>query len=470
MHSLGLRKLLAISALGLGVAGCGDDQRLDDGLIDGVFSQEEWDVIATLSPVPESPPPDTTNRYADDAAAAALGQRLFSELSHAGPISDAATPDTNPPGAPGEVGKIGCVSCHHGDWLIDTRTRPPNASFGANYVSRNAPSMVNVELYDRCREVDGRFAAGWQSALFGWGGGTSDFALETNTNVLAIAQMIRRGYRAEFEAIFYGASKNPNDPCLALPDRLDPAHPQAWPDAKGFGAVGWEAAVGWLDDGVFSPSDRRCIEFVAVNTAKALHAYQRKLISRDAPFDRYVAGNRGAISESAKRGLKLFVGQAGCAGCHSGPLFTRCEFFNLGLSANGVGDTFDEQGAQEALQYDKDFRFNVASIYSDDPATGQAWLNSQDPGRPGLLGAFRPKSLRHVAETPPYMHDGQLQTLRDVIEFYNAGGHAPGSGYMGQKDERIRPLGLPDAEMNELIAFLATLTGAPVPAALRPTP
>ncbi len=175
-----------------------------------------------------------------------------------------------------------------------------------------------------------------------------------------------------------------------------------------------------------------------LRAGQALAAYQAKLRSGPAPLDRYLAGDPDAISDDAKRGLKVFMGRGLCSECHNGPLLTDQQFYNTGVAQRGTHT----------------------------PATdlGRATIT----GEPLDLGAFRTPMLRHVAETGPYMHTGELATLADVIEFYRWGGTA--SGFSGTKDQRMLPLEIDDEDAAALDAFLRTLTGEPVPAALTSRP
>ena len=151
--------------------------------------------------------------------------------------------------------------------------------------------------------------------------------------------------------------------------------------------------------------------------AFALDAYVRSLTTPNSPFDRYVAGNRNALTDAQKRGLMLFVGKADCTMCHRGPNFADDQFHALGISG-------DDQG-----------RFKVTGAEAD-------------------RYAFKTPTLRNVGETAPYMHDGSVATLRDVIDFYNAGG-----GYQQPKSVLLRPLNLTEKEKSDLVAFLESLTG-----------
>lgn len=158
-----------------------------------------------------------------------------------------------------------------------------------------------------------------------------------------------------------------------------------------------------------------------VLVGRALASYLRTLRSGDAPVDRYLAGDADALTETMCRGRALFLGKAGCADCHSGPNFTDERFHNTGVSW-GPGDP------------------------------GRSAITGQEADR----GRFKTPTLREIARTPPYMHDGSLSSLEEVIEFYDRGGGA--NPYL---DSDIRPLRLTPAEKKELIAFLRSLRQGP---------
>jgi cytochrome c peroxidase len=107
--------------------------------------------------------------------------------------------------------------------------------------------------------------------------------------------------------------------------------------------------------------------------------------------------------------------------------------------------------------------FNGAGIFSDDPVAGAAKIAGLAQAEE-QKGQFRTKSLRHLTETAPYFHHGDMQTLEEVVRFYNAGGGD--SGFAGVKDPLMVPLNLSDSEIADLVAFLESLTGAPVDEAL----
>ncbi len=153
---------------------------------------------------------------------------------------------------------------------------------------------------------------------------------------------------------------------------------------------------------------------------QALAAFQRTLVSGPSPVDRYLQGDRLALSDSARRGMQLFVGDAGCIRCHNGPLLTDGKFYRLGYR-------FEDQGRGAVTK-----------------EAGDAYK-------------FRTPPLRNIADTAPYMHDGSLATLTDVVTFYYRG--VPASAPAGQKLDIEPLLGQSFTEIEDLVAFLKALSG-----------
>lgn len=182
--------------------------------------------------------------------------------------------------------------------------------------------------------------------------------------------------------------------------------------------------------------------------AKAIAAFERTQLSGNAPFDRFMAGDEGAVTDAQKRGWKLFRGKARCIECHSfdasSPFFTDFRFHNTGAATKNTD--FDELS-----------RLAVAAGRAPDPQLRPAGISELGrfliTGRPEDIGAFKTPTLRDVELTTPYMHDGSEKTLLDVVRFYNRGGERNPS-----LDSRMRPLHLSDAEMNDLVEFMRALT------------
>ena len=163
------------------------------------------------------------------------------------------------------------------------------------------------------------------------------------------------------------------------------------------------------------------------SVARALASYVHTLRSGNASIDRWRNGDAAALSESERRGLALFGGHAGCNSCHVGPNFTDEEFHNTGVSA---------RSARYAAR--------------EDPGRARVTRRTED------VGAFKTPTLRDVARTAPYMHDGSLATLEEVVAFYDSGGIANAN-----LDVEIEPLGLTSEQRRDLVAFLIALTGTP---------
>ena len=154
--------------------------------------------------------------------------------------------------------------------------------------------------------------------------------------------------------------------------------------------------------------------------AKALAAFQRTLVTGPSPFDRFLKGEEDALSEEAQAGLKLFRGEAGCINCHHGPLLSDDKFYRLGVSHK------DEGRAKVTGKKEDRFR-------------------------------FRTPTLRNIAETGPYMHDGSQKTLEDVVTYYYRG--IPDSGPDGLPPDTPALMGRSFSEISHLVEFLESLSG-----------
>ena len=162
-------------------------------------------------------------------------------------------------------------------------------------------------------------------------------------------------------------------------------------------------------------------ELTPAGVAKAIAAYERTILSGNAPYDRFRAGDAAALSAAARRGLALFEGKARCMSCHVGFNFTDEGYHNLGV---GMDREKPDLG-----------RYAVTKVE-------------------GNKGAFKTPTLRDVARRPPYMHDGSLKTLDEVVAFYNRGGIAN-----PWRSGDVKPLDLTVQEQADLVAFLESLTG-----------
>jgi cytochrome c peroxidase len=193
----------------------------------------------------------------------------------------------------------------------------------------------------------------------------------------------------------------------------------------------------------------------------ALGSYERTLLSANSPFDRWHFGKeRGAVSPSAARGFQLFTGKAGCVHCHTVAenysLFTDQQLHNTGVGyRQTMASTPRHRRVQLAPGTFVTMDTAVVADSSEPPPSDLGRYEiTEDPND---RWKYKTPGLRNVALTAPYMHDGSLATLREVVDFYNAGG-APNE----LLDSAIRPLRLSDTEKDDLVAFLESLTGSNV--------
>lgn len=363
---------------------CAAPHRAESG---PTFSDAERRLIASLSPLP-APPPDSTNRWADDPVAAQFGARLFFDRRLSSDNS------------------LSCASCHDparnfSDGLVLAR--------GRRVLTRNTPSLWNV-AWQRWLFWDGRADSLWAQAIHP--------IEQPDELALERAELARRiaghdDLRRDYEAIF---------------GTLEPP-----------------------------PHSQQTRAEVLVNVAKALAAFQRRLVTAPAPFDQFAAAlAAGApvehiLSPSAQRGLRLFIGQARCVLCHSGPTFSDGRFH-----ATLMAQTSADAGRAGAASFLAASEFHSGSAFSDDPQGEQAQRRQQILQMDVEWGQFRTPGLRNVSATAPYMHAGQFATLAQVIEHYSQlHGLAQDSHRNGGL---LIPLHLEPGQKQDIEAFLHSLT------------
>jgi cytochrome c peroxidase len=406
---------LCIAVLVAG-AGCADS---------GDFTDEERAELQTFVLDDSTPiPPSPSNKYADNPKAAALGHQFF--------FDKRMIPAT----AAGN-----CRTCH--DLTLggaDTKSRTPTTVFGTLTLGRNTPTIFNTAFLTGMNHWGGNFTAPWSV--------TSDFG----TSALEQAHFIYSDpdYRAKYEELFG-----------PMPD---------FDDLTRFPPVGNYRSPVFA---MMTPEDQKALGRFTTNYGKALEAYERKLLDKNSAFDLYMNGDEKALSAPAIRGAKLFIGKAGCNECHNGPTFSDMRFHNLGVPQGNLARDF---GHIAAGAFQATFPYNANSEFSDDREMGIALAANVQPiatadlpfvcggsdPMPGC-GAFKTARLRSIALTAPYMHTGGFKDLWDVVEFYNQGGGSPGDGFVGRRDAAMAPLHLSDDEIADLVAFLSSLTGAPIP-------
>ncbi|HEY5946402.1 MAG TPA: cytochrome c peroxidase [Kofleriaceae bacterium] len=405
-----------------------------------ILSAADLVALGMQSPLP-AVPADPTNAYADSAAAARLGQMLFFDKSYSGALVVADDGTNGGLGIVGDTGKVSCASCHAvgSDSLDDRRSSPNNVSLGTSFGTRNALGVVNASFYT-WTNWGGRFDSQWSLPL-----AVAENGAIMNSTRLGVAHMLYAKYRTEYNAVFPVALDADLDPGSATASRFPPSGKP--------GQTTWDTGV--------ADADKPIINRIYANYGKAIAAYMRTIVSRDAPFDRFLAGDKTAISISAQRGAKLFLTK-GCVGCHSGPDFTDNEFHALVVAQTGAHVPATDNGRFQDVPPLLTSAFNVNGAYSDDTNThkldGLAQADTQK-------GQFRTKSLRNIAGAGPYMHSGQLATLEDVVEFYNQGGGDPGSSGI-TKDTRLMSLNLGSVDKADLVEFMKTLSGEPLAPAL----
>jgi cytochrome c peroxidase len=342
---------------------------------------------------------------------------------------------------------IGCVSCHDpAAGGADNRSRPNQTSLGASYTTRNAPTVINAAYSPAWQFWDGRADSLWSQAL-----SPPEGQAECASGRLQVVHVLYAKHKDEFEQVF-GAGSLP-DSIASLPAKGKPG----------------DDTYGRLSD-----DDKRIVNRAYVNFGKAIAAYERQLISNNfepSPFDRFMAGDEQAMEPAAIRGARLFVGHAGCTECHRGPMFTDYGFHNIGVAQGGqyvpLTDTGRSEGISDLLTADPNVvRVDRSTDFSDAP--DNTYLLALATVAPNAAdGQFKTPTLRNVAKTPPYMHDGAYQTLWEVVNHYNFGG-ATGN-YVGQRDPAIAPLMLTDAELADLVEFLEALSDGELKASVDQT-
>jgi cytochrome c peroxidase len=394
----------ATFALGLATAltlgGCGEPD----------FTEAEKAMIASLSLSALPPlPPDPTNRYADLPAAAAFGATLFFEqrLSRDGNVS--------------------CATCH----LIDRQFQDDRPlAVGVETTNRRTMPLAGV-VRSPWFFWDGRKDSLWSQAL-----GPLEDAREHAGNRTAYAHFIGKAFAGRYGRIF-----GPLPDLSGLP--------------KNAGPLGTEAEkAAWNG---MSADQRASIDRMFANLGKAIAAFERSIVHEPTRFDRFadaVAAGRepegeAALSDEEIQGLKLFIGKANCVTCHNGPRFTDDHFHNTGISA--VKGLPEDRGRETAVAQVVADPFNCLGAFRDggDEACGE--LRFMVKSGDALKRAYKTPSLRGAATRPPYMHSGQIATLDDVVDHYNAAPASPRGA------SELHPLGLPERERAALVAFVKTL-------------
>lgn len=303
-------------------------------------------------------------------------------------------------------GKIACATCHVPEkaWTDERKQ-----AIGLAALDRNTPSVMNAALLR------------W----FSWDGGADSLW----------AQALR--------ALLHPNEMGARAPAVASLVRSDAEL-----------ACRYAAAFG------VAPA-MRAEQDVLVDAAKAVAAFVATRVSGRTPFDDFrdalARGDRAAAARypaTAQRGLRIFIGKGNCSLCHFGASFTNSEFHDVGVPFMVAPGRVDA-GRYEGIKRVQADPFNLLGAHNDDRSGGAAMKTRHVELQQTAFGQFKTPSLRNVALTAPYMHDGRLATLRDVVQHYSELNlerlHLHG-------ESLLRPLKLTPRESDDLVAFLETLS------------
>jgi cytochrome c peroxidase len=422
------------------------------------FTTQEWSALRELAPASlPAPPADVSNKYADDARAAALGQKLFFDPGFSGALIDGDN-DLDPAsslGHRGETGKVSCAGCHVPSTFVDTRTLHQQISLASGWTKRRTRPLLDVGQA-KLLTWDGH-----KDALFNQVFGPIESPVEMNSSRLYVAQQIAARYRDEYEAIFGALPQLSAAPLSAALTGCQPAMTGTARDPCDGVVHGQPGDHAEFD--ALSAAEQDAVTRITVNFGKAIGAYLRRLSCGPGRFDQFMHGDRAALSTAEQAGARLFIGAAGCMRCHSGPYLSDQRFHNVGLRPRTVAVVFldlDDRGAGAGFAQALSSPLNVQSAFSDGD-DGRLDL-ARDPAPDG---AFRTVPLRCVSGRPSFMHTGQLTSLDDVVAFFSEGGDL--NGFPGTSE--LAPLTLTDTDRGNLVAFLHALDG-PGPDASLMTP
>jgi cytochrome c peroxidase len=388
----------------LGLVACGAPGPRD-------WTDAERSALARLRLDP-TVPTDPTNRWFDDASARALGSILFFDPGYSG------------------NGTVSCATCHRPEkHFADGQ---PFAT-GLGRTARHTPTVVGSQ-WGPWFFWDGRADSLWAQAL-----GPMEADVEMGGDRMSIARYVTETHREWWEPA-YGPAPDWSDRSR-FPERARPGD-------------GWMGGA-WT---AMSEADRAVVDDVFAKIGKAVAAYERTLVPKDSPVDHYVdavlAGDPtggGHLDEAEVRGLRTFVGRGLCMNCHDGPLLSDRAFHNTGVP--GTLDRGRALGAADVLASP----FSCRGPHSDTTSCDE--LTYLDPMFPDFEAAFKTPTLRYVAETAPYFHDGSAETLADVVAFYST---LPGRPPAGHRELTLVPVYLDEGQQADLVAFLEALSGPTV--------
>ena len=297
-------------------------------------------------------------------------------------------------------GSVACATCHDPARAF-TDGRPRSVGIGGHIGRRNAPTVLNA-LYNKTQFWDGRVHTLEQQAALPI---TNPFEMGSSSIADAVSRIaLDKNYQAQFMQAF-GRGVNEQD------------------------------------------------------MLRAIATYERTLISFDAPFDRFIAGDASAVSESAKRGWELFNTKARCNLCHARTskerdvtIFTDNDFHNIGIEILGHDVGALARRAERELVQGQQLDIDIAAIEGDMSVLGRFLVTK----RQSDIAAFKTPGLRNVLITGPYFHNGSMQTLWDAVDHYNHGDGVTDPWL----DKDIQPLALTEPEIDDVVAFMTSLTSS----------
>jgi len=367
------------------------------------------------------PKKDMTNRVVNNPDAILFGKKLFFDTRFSA------------------NGSVSCASCHKPELYF---TDGLAQAKGIALTTRNTPTIVGASQHT-WYFLDGRTDSLWAQAM-----GPIENHLEHGSNRNHFSHEIYRDkmLRKHYEKI-YGS----------MPDISDlsrfPYHAGPIKENK-------NASKAWR---AMNMADRKIINNIFVNSAKALAAFETQLQPQPSRFDSYVGAllnkNTGkmisSLSVDEAAGLKVFISmdKGKCIICHNGPLFTDLEFHNIATPPLNL-NRYD-YGRRKGVNKVKRDPFNCLSEYNDANNKSCDELKYMVVHEEETMAAFKTPSLRNVSKTAPYMHAGQYKKLSDVIKHYNN----PPSTKIGMN--QLLDIDLTDREMQQLEAFLKTLNSPP---------
>jgi cytochrome c peroxidase len=193
------------------------------------------------------------------------------------------------------------------------------------------------------------------------------------------------------------------------------------------------------------------------NAWRAIAAFERTLVQRDTPLDKYLQGDKAALTEQQVRGMALFNGKANCIACHNGPLASDQSYYNIGVP---YLERWETDGlAQITFRFEYYAKGASEELYRSAKADAGFYFRTKNEWD---KGKFRTPSLRYTLYTAPYMHNGTFDSLEAVVDFYNRGGfdeNGRTTDWPQNKSSIIKPLGLTNTEKADLVAFLKAFSG-----------